>query len=135
MSAALVTAASMMATAYVERTAPRSEQGPGHETPLSMGHRGRLADSHCHLLASLEGELQACLLSYLKSPVAHFNLYSTTLANAQRVAAALRAMPPEAQARFSLGLGLHPWFLQPATFEPYAVGTVLGRGGLRSQAL
>lgn len=117
-------ATSMMAMACAELTAPRSGQGPGYEVSLSMGPGDRLADSHCHLLASSEGELQACLLSYLKSTVAHFSLYSTTLDNAQRVAAALRALPPEAQARFSLGLGLHPWLLNPATFERELAGLI-----------
>ena len=88
--------------------APSLEQGAAHEGSVLSD---LLTDSHCHVQASSEQELNECLHSYRASAVAHFNLYSTTLANAQRVAAALRALPPEAQARFSLGLGLHPWFL------------------------
>ncbi len=123
MMATSMMATSMMATACAGLTTPRAEQSC-HKASLSLGPGDRLTDSHCHLLASSEGEFQACLLSYLKSPVAHFSLYSTTLDNAQRVAAALRALPPEAQARFSLGLGLHPWFLNSATFERELAGLI-----------
>ena len=110
--------------------APSLEQGSAHEIPVLapeipvLAPEALLTDSHCHVQASSEQELQTCLHSYRASAVAHFNLYSTTLANAQRVAAALRALPPEAQARFSLGLGLHPWFLKSATFERELMGLI-----------
>ena len=101
--------------------APSLEQGSAHEGSVLSD---LLTDSHCHVQASSEQELNECLHSYRASAVAHFNLYSTTLANAQHVAAALRALPHEAQARFSLGLGLHPWFLKSATFERELTGLI-----------
>ena len=70
--------------------APSLEQGAAHEGSVLSD---LLTDSHCHVQASSEQELNECLHSYRASAVAHFNLYSTTLANAQRVAAALRALP------------------------------------------
>lgn len=82
----------------------------------------RVGDSHCHLLATSEAELKAGLRSYVHSPVPHFCLYSITLENAKRLAAALSALSFEEQARFSLGLGLHPWYLKPASFERELVG-------------
>ncbi len=74
--------------------------------------------------AYLEGNaLRACLTSFLSSPVTHWELYTTSLLDAQLTALVLLTqLTPVARARFSLGLGLHPWYLYPNVLRDELAG-------------